>query len=111
MKRRVFISQPMKGLSNKTILELREKYKQDVINIFPDDEIEFIDSIVEIVAKDTSDTSQIRAMSVACLGRSISLMATADVAYFADGWRNSNGCMTEYNICTHYGIPVECSNK
>ena len=54
MKRRlVFISQPLEGLSSKTILKLREKYKQDVIDIFPNDEIEFTDSPVDIAANDT----------------------------------------------------------
>lgn len=101
MKKRVFISQPMKGLSNEKILEERELYKQDVINMFPDDEIEFIDSMVNI---DTSDTSEVRTVPVAYLGKSISLMATADLVYFADGWENTNGCAIEHDICMRYGI-------
>ena len=105
MKRRVFISQPMKGLSNEKILELREEYKQDVINMFPGDEIEFIDSMVNI---DTSDTSEVRTVPVAYLGKSISLMATADLVYFADGWENTNGCAIEHDICMRYGIPMHC---
>jgi hypothetical protein len=105
MKRRVFISQPMKGLSNNKILEEREKYKQDVINMFPGDEIEFIDSMVNI---DTSDTSEVRTVPVAYLGKSISLMATADLVYFADGWENTNGCAIEHDICMRYGIPMHC---
>lgn len=105
MKRRVFISQPMKGLSNEKILELREKYKQDVINMFPDDEIEFIDSMVNI---NTSHDSDIKNIPVAYLGKSISLIATADLVYFADGWENTNGCVIEHDICMRYGIPMHC---
>ena len=112
MKRRVvFISQPLEGLSSKTILKLREKYKQDVIDIFPNDEIEFTDSPVDIVANDTSTYTTIGLKSMSIISKSTSLMVAADVVYFADGWRNSNMCMREYDICTHYGIPVECSDK
>ena len=109
MKRRVFISQPTQYLTNKKILEEREIHKQTVLSIYPNDEIEFVESVVDIL--DSLDTSEVRTMSVACIGKSISLMATADVVYFADNWRNSNWCMIEYNICNRYGIPIECSNR
>ena len=108
MKRRVFISQPMKGLSNEKILEERELHKQAVLDldIFPGDEIEFIDSMVNI---NTSYDSDVRNIPVAYLGRSISLIATADLVYFADGWENTNGCVIEHDICMRYGILVKYS--
>jgi len=41
-----------------------------------------------------------------CLGKSIELLAEADVAYFASGWQNARGCIIEHECAVMYGIPV-----
>ena len=41
-----------------------------------------------------------------CLGRSLELLATADVAYFASGWKNARGCKIEHICAEQYGINI-----
>ena len=38
------------------------------------------------------------------LGKSIELLSTADVAYFAKGWDNARGCKIEHDCAVAYGI-------
>lgn len=39
-----------------------------------------------------------------CLGKSIELLSTADVAYFLKGWNKARGCRIEYMCADNYGI-------
>lgn len=39
------------------------------------------------------------------LGRSLTLLSQADIAYFAPGWNGSRGCEIEAACCDMYGIP------
>lgn len=34
------------------------------------------------------------------------LLATADVAYFASGWKNARGCKIEHICAEQYGIKI-----
>ena len=62
------------------------------------DDIEIIDSFFENAPAD--------ARPLWFLGKSLELLATADVAAFARGWRDARGCRIE-NICAiEYGIEV-----
>ena len=62
------------------------------------DDIEIIDSFFENAPAD--------ARPLWFLGKSLELLATADVAAFARGWRDARGCRIE-NICAiEYGIDV-----
>lgn len=38
------------------------------------------------------------------LGESLKLLADADVACFAPGWKNARGCVIENCCALHYGI-------
>ena len=67
---KVFISQPMKGLSEKEIKSNREKAIKNIKNLYGDD-AEIIDSYID------SDGTPLW-----CLGKSIELLSTADIAYF-----------------------------
>lgn len=40
------------------------------------------------------------------LAKSLELLATADVAYFAPGWENARGCRIENTCAVEYGIDV-----
>lgn len=105
MKVRVFISQPMNGLTNEEILgrriELIEKFKSFVNpnKTRSTNSFEFIDSFNknnDIVAKGR----------IAMLGHSISLMADADLVIAANGAENSSGCICELTVAEQYDIPV-----
>ncbi len=94
---KVFISQPMKGKTNEEIKAERNRLIGKVRALYGDD-IEIIDSFFENAPAD--------ARPLWFLGKSLELLATADVAAFARGWRDARGCRIE-NICAiEYGIEV-----
>ena len=91
----LFISQPMKGKSEKEIQAVREAAIDEVRNSFGE-EVNVIDSFI----KDAPDNSK----PLWYLGKSILLMAKADVVYFAKGWREARGCTIENIIANEYGL-------
>ena len=94
---KVFISQPMKGKTNEEIKAERLRLIGKVRALYGDD-IEIIDSFFE--------NAPAEAKPLWFLGKSLELLATADVAAFARGWRDARGCRIE-NICAiEYGIEV-----
>lgn len=40
------------------------------------------------------------------LGKSLELLSTADIAYFAKGWEDARGCRIENQCAIEYGIEV-----
>lgn len=93
---KLFISQPMLGKSEKQIREVKETAIQEVKDYFPNDEIVAIDSYI----KDAPDDAN----PLWYLGQSILLLSTADVAYFAKGWRDARGCVIENQCANDYGL-------
>lgn len=93
--KKLFISQPMRGLSDTEILEAREKairLAQEKLG----EQVEVIDSFFQ--------NTPIEAEPLWLLGKSIELLSVADVAYFGEGWENARGCKLEYQCATEYGI-------
>lgn len=89
---KVFISQPMKGLSEKEIKSNREKAIRKIKSLYGDD-AEIIDSYMDGGGA-----------PLWCLGKSIELLSIADVAYFLKGWNKARGCRIEYMCASDYGI-------
>lgn len=89
---KIFISQPMKGLSEKEIKSNREKAIKNIKNLYGDD-AEIIDSYNNKYQK-----------LLVCLAKSIELLSTADIAYFCKGWNTARGCRIEYMCADNYGI-------
>lgn len=89
---KVFISQPMKELSEKEIKSNREKATKKIKGLYGND-VEILDSYI-----DGGGTP------LWCLGKSIELLSTADVAYFLKGWNKARGCRIEYMCADNYGI-------
>ena len=52
------------------------------------------------------DFKPIGNIPVAYLGKSIGLLATADVAYFGEGWKDARGCKIEHEVAVQYGIYI-----
>ena len=97
MKIKVFISQPMAGLTDKEILERREQLIEMTKHWFRDDTLEFIDSF-------TKSEDIVGRGRIAMLGDSIAMMCDADLAVFARGWDKSAGCKVEHEVCVQYNI-------
>lgn len=97
---RVFISQPMNGKTKEEIAEIREGIIEELKLKHAGEEIEVIDSVI-------SETPTVKHKAVWYLGKSLELLSTADLAYFAEGWELARGCMIENEIAEKYGIPCD----
>lgn len=95
--KRLFISQPMRDKSNAEILAGRNK-AIEVASKQLNEEVEVIDSFF----KDSPALTN----PLLCLAKSLELLATADIAYFADGWEQARGCRIERLCAKEYNIPV-----
>lgn len=89
---KIFISQPMKDLSEEEIRHNRMKAVKKIKSLYGDD-AEIIDSFIEGEGN-----------SLWFLGKSIELLSTADIAYFLKGWNKARGCRIEYMCASNYGI-------
>ena len=98
MSKRLFISQPMNGKTDDEILAVREKAIESAKRQFDDDDIIVIDSFFRDAPHDASP--------LWFLGKSIELLSTADVVYFANGWQDARGCRIENECAIAYDIMV-----
>lgn len=96
--KKLFISQPMRDKTNEQILAERDA----AINAAK----EFLEEDVEVIDSFFKDEPEVKNVPLEFLARSISLLAQADVAYFANGWEEARGCRIEYECAVAYGIPA-----
>lgn len=92
---RVFISQPMKDKSEQEILDNTKRIKKQL-------EVDFNEEVF-IVPSFNSD-ALIKDVPLACLGNAITQLATADIAYFASGWKEARGCRIECLCALEYNV-------
>lgn len=92
---KLFIAQPMNGLSEEDVL----KKRSELISLaqLKYGNIDILDSYCE----------EIEDSPIKYLAKSIYKLADADLAIFAEGWKNYRGCRLEHSICKEYGIKVE----
>ena len=95
--KRVFISQPMRGKSDAQILLEREQAIARAKELVGD-EIEVIDSFFQGQCEG--------ATPLYLLGKSLELLATADVMYCAPGYERARGCRIEKLCALEYKIPI-----
>ena len=94
--KKLFISQPMKDKTNEEIKAERERIIKEVTDKFG--EVEVIDNFFENAPHDTRP--------LWFLAKSLELLSTADVAYFAKDWEKYRGCKVEHTCAIEYGIDV-----
>lgn len=95
--KRLFISQPMKGKTDKEIEAERAKTVEEAKAVLNDD-VEVIDSFFKEAPVD--------AKPLWFLGKSIELLSGVDAAYFAKDWGKYRGCKIEHSCAVEYGIKV-----
>lgn len=93
--KKVFISQPMRDKTDEEILAVRNEAKAEIENAL-NEKVEVIDSFFQNAPHD--------ARPLWFLGKSLQLLSTADVAYFAEGWQEYRGCRIEHTCAQEYGI-------
>ena len=95
--KKLFISQPMKGKTDEEIKAERAKAVEEAKKAL-NDEVEIIDSFFQGAPVD--------AKPLWFLGKSLELLSTADIAYFARDWEKYRGCRIEHTAAMEYGIKV-----
>lgn len=100
---KVFISQPMNGKDEKTILDERAKMFQKVQAKYPTESIELIDSYIPEACP-----ANRKHRGSWYLGKSLEFLSEADLAVFAPGFEKAKGCLVEYITAKFYGIPTYC---
>lgn len=93
--KKLFISQPMNGKTDEEILAEREKAIAEAQKMVGEP-VEVIDSFFQ--------SAPVDARPLWFLGKSLELLSTADVAYFAAGWQDARGCKIEHTCAVEYGI-------
>jgi hypothetical protein len=97
----------MAGRSDREITASREWIKAYLERVAPrkfDDEYfgKCYDGVIEIIDTFFQGTGD---PPLVCLAKSISLLAGADLAVFAPGWRQARGRRVEHMCCKLYEIP------
>ena len=95
--KKLFISQPMRGKTDEEILAARKKAIESAERNLGEP-VEVIDSFFQNAPAD--------ARPLWFLGKSLELLSTADIAYFAKGWEDARGCRIENQCAIEYGIEV-----
>lgn len=95
--KKLFISQPMRGKTDEEILAERKKAIESAERNLGEP-VEVIDSFFQNAPAD--------ARPFWFLGKSLELLSTADIAYFAKGWEDARGCRIENQCAIEYGIEV-----
>lgn len=93
--KKLFISQPMGGKTDEEIKAERAKAIESAEKLVGEP-VEVIDSFFQ--------SAPVGAKPLWFLGKSLELLADADVAYFAPGWEEARGCKIEHTCTVEYNI-------
>ena len=85
----------MIGKTDEEILAVREKAIKAAEKLIGEP-VEVIDSFFQ--------SAPVDAKPLWFLGKSLELLSTADVAYFAPGWNDFRGCKIEHTCAVEYNI-------
>ena len=100
---RLFISQPMRGKTDEQIESEREKLVEIAEAVyFGGGGVEVIDSFF----KGGLDVPAGAKAPLYYLSKSLELLATADVAIFAEDWQGARGCRIEHECAKQYRVPM-----
>ena len=98
--KKLFISQPMRGLKDEEILKAREEIRKKAEKEIGEP-VELIDSFIKDYPGEIN-----KHIPVYYLGKSIDFLSQADIAYFGGDWRNARGCLIEHEVARQYGIKI-----
>mgnify|MGYP002518559092 FL=1 len=93
--KKLFISQPMRGKTDEEILAERESAIKAAEELL-EEPVEVIDSFFQ--------SAPVGAKPLWFLGKSLELLSSADIAYFAKDWQKARGCRIEHECAVEYGI-------
>ena len=88
---KIFISSPMKNLTEEQIRKNRDEAIIEIKKRFGNEKFEIIDSYFK---------------EYTLKGRAILKLSDADLVVFAKGWETARGCKVEYLIASEYGLDI-----
>ena len=102
---KVFISQPMNGISDEEILEERAKATELLTEYFKKEYNEEVTIASSFFTNDNVPGGIPEdANGIWYLGRSLQLLYDCDYIYFIDGYENARGCLVEEYVAYRYDI-------
>ena len=93
---KIFISQPMNGRNNRSIIEER----QPIIEKYEKAGHEVINSVLDMGP----------GSAIKYLAKAIELLDDADMIFMMKGWEKSRGCRIEHDVAVFYGREVIYQN-
>lgn len=100
--KKLFISQPMKDKTDEEILREREQAVREAEKYLKEngmqEEVQLIDSFFQ--------SAPVGARPLWFLGKSLELLSTADLVYFAKGWEEARGCRIEHMCAVQYELQI-----
>ena len=96
---KVFISQPMSGLTEEVVMNERERAIKVIERRHPKDKIEVIDNYNHNLPEGSHPLEY--------LGRDIIMLKDADLVFFVNGFMTARGCRCELKIAKEYGLNIE----
>lgn len=105
---RLFVSYPMYGLTDQQIEDDFVKYTEFASNILKEhkDELEKLYGTNRLVVAYIDSICREDRTPMGYLQYSIEMLEKADVAFFAEGFRNANGCRAECCVANEYYTPI-----
>lgn len=97
---KVFLSSPMRGLTDKEISDIREKAIKS-LRERSGENVEVLDSYKPNVYI----SSRVNNKALYFLGGALQVLAEADIAVFCKGWEQARGCKIEESCARLYGVP------
>ena len=95
---KVFISQPMRGLTDEEVKFIRQDIIDNLKKRFPNDEIDVIDSLIH-----EDPPEEVKVQGLWYLGESLQKMAEADLVLYYDEYNMYGGCQIEELASSIYG--------
>ena len=98
--KKIFISQPMRGRTDEEIREERRKIMAQVAMKFPGEDVQEVQSFIP----DEFHTADMKNVGLAYLGKSLMMLADADLAVFVQGYADARGCRIEHEAAMAYSV-------
>ncbi len=100
MKKKIMISQPMRGKTNEQI----KKEREELVSNLKLEGFEVIDTIVS--EEPPVDVNE----AIYYLSKSVEFIGKVDCVLFMKGWEYARGCKIEHQIAVEYGKEIKYCN-
>lgn len=102
--KKMMISQPMAGKTEREIAETRER----AIKFAEENGYEFVNILFtdEWYSSEAMEQRGVVQIPLCFLAKSLENMSLCHIAYFGKGWENARGCRIEHEAAVAYGLEV-----